>query len=480
MPDQEPFHPQGSIFDQGMVVSGAYWRECSSCHIISPFKLCSCQATTDVASPRLIEAYTAARQARFEQQEKKSPQTSLLASNGEHRRGKVQDPEIFDEEKTRTIFVSDYEKMCVHCKQAIAPGNYYILAQAPDSRSQKHHCMNCCAFSYVAIKDTGHRAAFHRATVPMRPEYTTIQSSSLLSKQANALIHQLRDLGRFIQHKDGRVVLMATKSGLAHCGQLPDDLRATFQECKDELTKYASKHSPPFVGKNMPGAHDPTVDRVEEAKILLARLKELGISIVCRKRKILLRGDVPMSIWDQISECRTALMNIVPPEFQAGDHVSHKMFGLGTVLISEMEGGTEYTQVQFKDKTVRLVLDYTYLEKVSSQSTLESSPQPCGEAPLPTEPHLPITVEQVKESWNLVRKHVQTRKSGAKLDGLLGAFTAVRVEGTADLPVIVIKAGADFFCSVLQQNKSSRESVEWALEMTLAQKCKVCVIGPQP
>jgi DNA helicase-2/ATP-dependent DNA helicase PcrA len=53
-------------------------------------------------------------------------------------------------------------------------------------------------------------------------------------------------------------------------------------------------------------------------------------------------------------------------QYKAGDHVRHNTFGEGLILKSEMEGNTEFVEVQFQGKhgKKRLSMDFAHLEKI--------------------------------------------------------------------------------------------------------------------
>jgi DNA helicase-2/ATP-dependent DNA helicase PcrA len=53
-------------------------------------------------------------------------------------------------------------------------------------------------------------------------------------------------------------------------------------------------------------------------------------------------------------------------QFKAGDRVSHDIFGVGVILKSEMEGNTEFVEVQFKGEygKKRLSMDFARLERL--------------------------------------------------------------------------------------------------------------------
>jgi DNA helicase-2/ATP-dependent DNA helicase PcrA len=53
-------------------------------------------------------------------------------------------------------------------------------------------------------------------------------------------------------------------------------------------------------------------------------------------------------------------------QYKPGDKVRHDKFGEGIILKSEMEGGTEFVEVQFQGKhgKKRLSMDFAKLEKL--------------------------------------------------------------------------------------------------------------------
>ncbi len=394
------FSPQSLLFasldGRVSMVAGTYWCQCPTCHAISLGKPCVCGSLPRFDSPHLLDAYEAARSARFEQRpdHRSAPGVKITdeAAHFEHLppsekryssgtesvgEGKCRTPRIPYEEKKRTIFVSSYGKTCIHCKQAIVPGEYYILAQSTDGSSNKHHCMNCCAFSSIAIKDAQHREALNRSTALVRGTCVEIEISRLLSEQANTVIRQFRDLGITLSYKYQEESFAGSSArwpvpGEGLRSQIPTDVWEAFLSCRGELVEHAKSQAAPFIGKNMPGKQAPTAEHIQQAKDLLARLQELHISVKCRKGKVLLHGDVPTDLWFEIAECQSALVLLVPPSFHAGDCVVHEKFGQGTVIKSEMESGSEYTEVAFKDKTLRFCLDYAPLKKVDRLPDLEA------------------------------------------------------------------------------------------------------------
>lgn len=91
---------------------------------------------------------------------------------------------------------------------------------------------------------------------------------------------------------------------------------------------------------------------------------------------------------------------------------------------------------------------------------------------------LTLTVQDVKNSWEMVKRRVRTRKDGGKIAAILNGFTVVAVEGTNELPVIAIKASAEFHFKTLQKSES-HEAIEWALKLELERECRIKLLSPQ-
>jgi DNA polymerase-3 subunit gamma/tau len=89
-----------------------------------------------------------------------------------------------------------------------------------------------------------------------------------------------------------------------------------------------------------------------------------------------------------------------------------------------------------------------------------------------------LTLVDVTEKWELIRKRVKTRKDGAKIAALLGGYKILGVEGTAQLPIVICKANADFHYKTLQ-NDEYYNTIRWALKMELASECDVRLLSPQ-
>nr|MBA2680020.1 hypothetical protein [Ktedonobacteraceae bacterium] len=95
-------------------------------------------------------------------------------------------------------------------------------------------------------------------------------------------------------------------------------------------------------------------------------------------------------------------------------------------------------------------------------------------AALPT-----LTVGEVKDKWEYVIRRVRTKKGGdgAKVSAFLKGFTVEGIEGTSDLPVVVIKAIAEFHYKALQKDEYS-EMILWAMKIELGIDCKLRMLSP--
>ncbi|HTI15898.1 MAG TPA: DNA polymerase III subunit gamma/tau [Dictyobacter sp.] len=89
-----------------------------------------------------------------------------------------------------------------------------------------------------------------------------------------------------------------------------------------------------------------------------------------------------------------------------------------------------------------------------------------------------LTIEQVKERWEYILRRVRTRKDGGKISAVLKGYTIVKVEGVGALPVVVIKAGADFHYKMLQGKEEYIETIRWATKIELDTDCDVRLLSP--
>lgn len=88
-----------------------------------------------------------------------------------------------------------------------------------------------------------------------------------------------------------------------------------------------------------------------------------------------------------------------------------------------------------------------------------------------------LTIDQVKEKWELVKRRVRTKRDGAKIAAILNGYTITGVEGPAELPIVILKAAADFHYKALQKEEH-HETIGWALKLELGQQCHVRLVPP--
>ena len=88
-----------------------------------------------------------------------------------------------------------------------------------------------------------------------------------------------------------------------------------------------------------------------------------------------------------------------------------------------------------------------------------------------------LTVAEIKEKWELIKRRIKTKKDGSMISAILNDYTIVSVEGTRDLPIIVLKASAKFHYDMLQKD-DRRKVIEWGLKLELGQECQVRLLPP--
>jgi DNA polymerase-3 subunit gamma/tau len=100
-----------------------------------------------------------------------------------------------------------------------------------------------------------------------------------------------------------------------------------------------------------------------------------------------------------------------------------------------------------------------------------SDTQPAGDSPS-------LTVADVKEKWEFVKRRVKTKKDGAIVAALLNDLPVVQVEGTAALPVLVLRASAEFHYKAIHKSEERQRLIEWALKIELGQECRIRLLSP--
>ncbi len=88
-----------------------------------------------------------------------------------------------------------------------------------------------------------------------------------------------------------------------------------------------------------------------------------------------------------------------------------------------------------------------------------------------------LTIQQLKEKWEFIKRRVKTQPNGAKIAAILNGYTIIEIGGTKDLPVVAIKANDKFHYDSLQQ-ADRYKLVEWALKLELNQEFRVRLVPP--
>ncbi len=88
-----------------------------------------------------------------------------------------------------------------------------------------------------------------------------------------------------------------------------------------------------------------------------------------------------------------------------------------------------------------------------------------------------LTIEQVKERWEYIKRRVKTKKDGAKIAAVLNGYAITGIEGEGATPVVLIRANAAFHYSSLQKS-DHQEAIEWAMKIELGTECRVRLLPP--
>ena len=151
------------------------------------------------------------------------------------------------------------------------------------------------------------------------------------------------------------------------------------------------------------------------------------------------------------------------PVFEARDEIKVS----GAYLVAEVDT-TTYSSDSVSLPTVPVTPPFT-----ADLTIIAASETPAENADAPT-----LTLIDVTEKWELIRKRVKTRKDGSKIAALLGGYKILGVEGTGQLPIVVCKANADFHYKTLQ-NDEYYNTIRWALKVELNIECDVRLLSPQ-
>jgi DNA polymerase III subunit gamma/tau len=88
-----------------------------------------------------------------------------------------------------------------------------------------------------------------------------------------------------------------------------------------------------------------------------------------------------------------------------------------------------------------------------------------------------LTVEDVKERWEYIKRRVRSKKNGARIAALLNGCHIIRIEGSEALPVVIIVANAEFHFTALQK-KEDQDLIIWALKIELERECGMRLLPP--
>lgn len=92
------------------------------------------------------------------------------------------------------------------------------------------------------------------------------------------------------------------------------------------------------------------------------------------------------------------------------------------------------------------------------------------------EKNLPsLTLQEVKDAWENVKKRVRPRNP--KTAAMLNSFSVVGVEGTTEEVVVIIQAAYELHHKYVQEGERSKD-VDWALTTEFRQKCRVRLLAP--
>jgi DNA polymerase-3 subunit gamma/tau len=89
-----------------------------------------------------------------------------------------------------------------------------------------------------------------------------------------------------------------------------------------------------------------------------------------------------------------------------------------------------------------------------------------------------LTIHEVKEKWEYIKRRIRTKKDGAKVAAFLNGYTIVGVTGTADLPEVLIQANAQFHYTSLEKKPEYHDIIKWGMTVELGQECRVRLLPP--
>ena len=114
---------------------------------------------------------------------------------------------------------------------------------------------------------------------------------------------------------------------------------------------------------------------------------------------------------------------------------------------------------------------------LQAEPPIEHSVIPDIVAQIPDDALPALTVEDVKEHWEYIKRRVRSKKNGARIAALLNGCNVVRIEGTSQSPIIIIVANAEFHYTALQK-KEDQDLILWALKIELGRECGMRLLPP--
>jgi DNA polymerase III subunit gamma/tau len=141
------------------------------------------------------------------------------------------------------------------------------------------------------------------------------------------------------------------------------------------------------------------------------------------------------------------------------------------------------------EETIRNITTFKRRDDLPSTPHEQASQPPVPEAEIPgadaiaedtqSSSDLPaLTMHDLKNKWEYVRRRIRTKRDGSKVAAFLNGYTIIGVEGSAELPIVVIKANASFHYASLQNKKEYQEIIEWGLKIELGQECRIRLLPP--
>ncbi|WP_160145684.1 toll/interleukin-1 receptor domain-containing protein [Dictyobacter aurantiacus] len=132
-----------------------------------------------------------------------------------------------------------------------------------------------------------------------------------------------------------------------------------------------------------------------------------------------------------------------------------------TTIIIRAYADFHYKSLQFIDKSI---IEWAF------EITLN---RPCSVVILP-----PLTLQKIKDSWEIIRQRVRSRSDGVKIAAILAGFDIISLVSKGDVNVITLKAHTEFHYKTLNY-EGYLKSVIWVMESILDGKCQLRILPPR-